>query len=235
MADNVYFKPPKETEGQKRFRMARGASSPGNVVAPKPMGTPTSRRPAATNGGGGGYTPETPGGANPSVIPDFWATRIAPRFTAAHALQALRAGNKPLADLILQQVAGKPVDWAGYFRQYGAPAAFGHGGTVRPKGKAASTKGKAAPPAYGKGGAVSKSKTSKTPTRSITLSKGPGKPKTVTFKEGALHKQLGVPKGEKIPASKMAAARSGKLGPVAQKRALFAANVLTGGRKRKGK
>jgi hypothetical protein len=39
---------------------------------------------------------------------------------------------------------------------------------------------------------------------------------------GALHTQLGVPQGEKIPASKMAAARAGKYGKKAEKRAAFA-------------
>lgn len=39
---------------------------------------------------------------------------------------------------------------------------------------------------------------------------------------GALHKQLGVPEGEKIPASKMAAAREGKYGAKAKQRANFA-------------
>ena len=58
--------------------------------------------------------------------------------------------------------------------------------------------------------------------------------KKITFKPGALHAQLGVPQGKKIPAKKMAAARSGKLGPTAKKRALFAKNVLKGGGK-KGK
>lgn len=39
---------------------------------------------------------------------------------------------------------------------------------------------------------------------------------------GALHKQLGVAEGEKIPAKKMAAARAGKYGPKAEKRAHLA-------------
>jgi len=39
---------------------------------------------------------------------------------------------------------------------------------------------------------------------------------------GALHKQLGVPQGEKIPAKKMSAARAGKYGPTAEKRAHLA-------------
>lgn len=59
------------------------------------------------------------------------------------------------------------------------------------------------------------------------------KRKPLKFKKGALHRQLGVPAGKKIPAKKMAAARSGRLGPTAKKRALFAKNVLTGGRGKK--
>ena len=51
-------------------------------------------------------------------------------------------------------------------------------------------------------------------------------PKALHFKKGALHRQLGVPEGEKIPAAKMAEARSGKLGAKAEKRANFAKNVL---------
>lgn len=54
----------------------------------------------------------------------------------------------------------------------------------------------------------------------------------ITFKTGSLHRQLGVPQGQKIPASKMAAARAGRYGPLAKRRALFAKNVLTGGRRR---
>ena len=55
--------------------------------------------------------------------------------------------------------------------------------------------------------------------------------KPITFHPGALHSQLGVPQGQKIPASKMQAARSGSLGALAKKRALFARNVLTGPKK----
>lgn len=39
---------------------------------------------------------------------------------------------------------------------------------------------------------------------------------------GSLHKQLGVPQGEKIPASKLAAAAAGKHGALAEKRAHLA-------------
>jgi hypothetical protein len=52
--------------------------------------------------------------------------------------------------------------------------------------------------------------------------------KPIQFKEGALRAQLGAKKGEKIPASKMEAAKSGELGPLAKKRALFKENVLIG-------
>ncbi len=54
--------------------------------------------------------------------------------------------------------------------------------------------------------------------------------KPIKFKPGALHSELGVPQGEKIPASKMKAALSGAEGPLAKKRANFARNVLTGGK-----
>lgn len=52
--------------------------------------------------------------------------------------------------------------------------------------------------------------------------------KPITFKEGGLHASTGTPAGKKIPAGKMAAAASGKLGPKAKKQAMFAKNVLTG-------
>lgn len=59
--------------------------------------------------------------------------------------------------------------------------------------------------------------------------------KPITFKPGALHAQLDVPQGKKIPAKKMDEAASGALGPVAQKRAQFAKNVLTGPKKGRAK
>jgi hypothetical protein len=52
--------------------------------------------------------------------------------------------------------------------------------------------------------------------------------KPIHFKPGALHTQLNVPQGEKIPAGKMQKALSGGLGTLAEKRANFAKNVLTG-------
>jgi len=39
---------------------------------------------------------------------------------------------------------------------------------------------------------------------------------------GALHSQLGVPQGEKIPAKKLAAASAGRYGELARKRASLA-------------
>jgi hypothetical protein len=54
----------------------------------------------------------------------------------------------------------------------------------------------------------------------VTMS-APGK-KPIKFKKGALHRQLGVPEGEPIPAGKKQAALSGKLGSLAKKRANFA-------------
>lgn len=52
--------------------------------------------------------------------------------------------------------------------------------------------------------------------------------KPIKFHPGTLHAQLGVAQGEKIPANKLAAAKSGKYGEMAKKRAEFAANVLIG-------
>ena len=50
--------------------------------------------------------------------------------------------------------------------------------------------------------------------------------KAIHFKKGALHSELGVPQGQKIPSSKMSAALHGSDGPLAKKRALFAKDVL---------
>jgi len=63
-----------------------------------------------------------------------------------------------------------------------------------------------------------------------TISGGGGQ-SPVKFKKGALHTQLGVPQGEKIPASKMAAAKAGRYGPLAAKRASFATGMLAAGRR----
>lgn len=63
-----------------------------------------------------------------------------------------------------------------------------------------------------------------------TTMKAPGKA-PVSFKPGGLHKSLGVPAGQTIPAAKMAAAAAGKMGPLAQKQAVMAQGMLKAGRK----
>lgn len=63
-----------------------------------------------------------------------------------------------------------------------------------------------------------------------TTISSPGKT-PVTFEKGGLHRSLGVPQGQKIPAAKMAAAKAGKFGPKAKKQAAFAAGMLAAGRK----
>lgn len=65
--------------------------------------------------------------------------------------------------------------------------------------------------------------------KKVTMS-APGK-KPLTFNKGSLHAQLGVAAGTTIPAAKLAAAKAGKYGPLAKKRAMFATNVLSKGRK----
>ena len=55
--------------------------------------------------------------------------------------------------------------------------------------------------------------------------------KKVTFTKGGLHKSLGVPMGEKIPAGMMSAAASGKYGPRAMKQAHMAMGMLAKGRR----
>ena len=62
----------------------------------------------------------------------------------------------------------------------------------------------------------------------IKVIKGKAGQKPIHFKPGALHSELGVPQGQKIPESKMNAALAGNKGPLAKKRANFAKNVLTG-------
>jgi len=60
--------------------------------------------------------------------------------------------------------------------------------------------------------------------------KSPGKA-PVAFQKGGLHKSLGVPEGQDIPAAKMAAAKAGKYGPKAVKQANLASGMLAAGRK----
>jgi hypothetical protein len=71
--------------------------------------------------------------------------------------------------------------------------------------------------------------TKKKATGKTTIS-APGKP-PITFQKGGLHSSTGTPQGQKIPAAKMQAALSGKLGPKARKQAQFAKNVLAKGRR----
>ena len=66
-----------------------------------------------------------------------------------------------------------------------------------------------------------------------TVTIGPAKKgqKAVTFSKGGLHRSVGVPKGEKIPATKMAAAKAGHYGPKAKRQAVMATGMLAAGRK----
>lgn len=83
---------------------------------------------------------------------------------------------------------------------------------------------------------IATSKAKKTPGKTVKVGgtqviKEKGK-KPMSFKKGGLHSQLGVSQGEKIPASKKEAALSGKYGPLAKKRAVFAfKGALAAGRK----
>ena len=64
-----------------------------------------------------------------------------------------------------------------------------------------------------------------------TTIKGKGRKKPVSFSKGGLHRSLGVPQGKKIPASKMRAAKAGRYGPKAKKKASMAMGMLAKGRK----
>lgn len=52
--------------------------------------------------------------------------------------------------------------------------------------------------------------------------------KTIKFHSGGLHETTHTPSGEKIPASKVAAAMAGEYGEKGKKQAMFMKNVLTG-------
>ena len=54
------------------------------------------------------------------------------------------------------------------------------------------------------------------------------------LKKGALHRELGVPEGEKIPEAKLSAAASGRYGKLAEKRA-HTAQTLKGLSRHRGK
>lgn len=66
-------------------------------------------------------------------------------------------------------------------------------------------------------------------TTTTTIKGGAGKP--VTFEKGGLHKSVGVPEGQKIPAAKVAAAAAGEYGPKAKAQAVMAQGMLKTGRK----
>ena len=53
----------------------------------------------------------------------------------------------------------------------------------------------------------------------------------VSFQKGGLHRSLGVPMGQKIPAKKMASAAAGNYGPKAKKQAIMAKGMLAKGRR----
>jgi hypothetical protein len=55
--------------------------------------------------------------------------------------------------------------------------------------------------------------------------------KPIKFQKGGLHASTGTPAGKKIPPGKRKKALAGGYGPKAKKQALFAQNVLTGGRR----
>ncbi len=52
--------------------------------------------------------------------------------------------------------------------------------------------------------------------------------KAIKFHEGGLHESTNTPSGDKIPASKVAAAKAGEYGAKAKKQVAFMQNVLTG-------
>lgn len=56
----------------------------------------------------------------------------------------------------------------------------------------------------------------------------PTKPgqKKITYKKGGLHKSLGLPQGQKIPAIAMQRAAAGHYGPMAKRQANLAKNVF---------
>ena len=63
--------------------------------------------------------------------------------------------------------------------------------------------------------------------------KSSGRP-PITFVKGGLHKSTGTPASQPISPAAHRAARSGALGPKAQKQELFDENVLTGRKPSRG-
>lgn len=66
--------------------------------------------------------------------------------------------------------------------------------------------------------------------KTTTIKGGKGQ-KPVTFAKGGLHRSTNTPQGQKIPPSKMAAAKAGSYGPKAVKQANFATGMLAAGRR----
>lgn len=60
-----------------------------------------------------------------------------------------------------------------------------------------------------------------TKTKTVTIEPQKKGQTGMSFQKGALHRQLHVPEGEKIPAEKREAALAGKYGPQAKRRANF--------------
>ena len=69
------------------------------------------------------------------------------------------------------------------------------------------------------------------PKKKTQTIKGAAGKDPVTFEKGGLHKSVGVPEGQKIPAAKMAAAKRGEYGPKAQVQANMATGMLAAGRR----
>lgn len=65
--------------------------------------------------------------------------------------------------------------------------------------------------------------------KKMKIIKKKGKPE-IKFHPGGLHESTNTPQGEKIPSSKVSEALAGDYGEKAKKQALFAKNVLTGGK-----
>ena len=70
--------------------------------------------------------------------------------------------------------------------------------------------------------------------KTVTMEAKKGQ-KEIKFKEGGLHKSTGTKPGEKISAAAHAKAASGAEGEKARKQEQFYENVLSKGKKKKGK
>lgn len=66
--------------------------------------------------------------------------------------------------------------------------------------------------------------------KKTTIKGGKGQ-KPVTFNKGGLHRSTNTPMGQKVPASKIAAAKAGQYGPKAVKQANMATGMLAKGRR----